>query len=289
MGLALAMLAVGASAADEPAKPADDAIAGARREFDTFKGSRNPGEMQKIELPSVDAPTLNVSSEESAFFQQSQAARKKAEKEKKGKGAKDKNWLVDAMTRENSDSSKDTKPNALPSRESGESISLVDSMAPSSSAAPDRVANASSANAPSDNPLTGFMSSWMTTKDFDLLKVKGADTAVANSADRTVSGNLSARGTDVLNAGPLGLGRFGAPAVADGKTSNPYLADLDPVPSYKPKEQVSPTLPGGPPFDAGPAFSPVKNDFLPARTDAPVGDPLKASKDAKYFPQLKRF
>ena len=176
----------------------------------------------------------------------------RAEEKPAGEPNKSANWLVDAMAEKPTDSQNDAKSGGAP----GDGRSL----------AKDPYA----ITKPADgvvNPLSSYLKTWITPRDYELLKAKG---------------------TDVNPAGvPLGINRDAtAPAgLFPGMPVNPYLANAAPDVTAKPKPRPNP--PAATPPE--PASLAVKDDAAPAKTAGAPAEVRKAQDDSKYFPQLKRF
>jgi hypothetical protein len=289
-GLVLFGLAVGLLGADEnPATSAtgstDDAITAARRDFDVIKGARAPAEQQRLDLPGLSQPTLHLSGDEMSAFRESQAAQRK--KEQAAKPAKSANWLVDAMMENKPAESGSSKSARLPGTGPNAEIKLATDLPEAADTGKKAGVMEARRGAALDNPLTTYMAAWMTPKDFDLLKVKTAESNFNAGPDQALARPADAVALDGLMRGDssVNLGRNSAPVIEP--RVNPYLADLAPGPA---DAGFGLTAPGGGNF-APPTTAPLvpKNDLAPVKTEVPPGDLLKKPGDAKYFPQLKRF
>ena len=270
--------------------PASDGISSAKRDFDGLKNSRTTLEQQKLDVPQVSSPTLHLTDEYSNFTQ-AEAAEKKERDAKKGKSD---NWLVDAMQEKPESGGKKLKPAEAfkaPDEDREQSTLLKLNDEESARLASKNSENNSKGLAPADNPLTGYMSSWMTPKDYDLLKVKPAET----NDTPTISLSID-RGSDPALLG--GLMRTNASAsaahlpvgVSAERPANPYLTDFGPLPAAPTKEFNAPPLSAS--IDLGPSLTPQparKGDQSPPLASPTPVDLLKPSTDSKYFPQLKRF
>jgi hypothetical protein len=180
------------------------------------------------------------------------AARLRAQEKPAGEPEKSANWLVDAMAQQPAGARDDSKTGVAPG-EAG------------------RMAKATHAGTkPEDedaNPLSSYLKTWITPRDYELLKPKGS---AANAPGVTVG-----TGRDVT--APTGL--------TQGMQANPYVADTAPSVTAKPKTPPNPPI-AAPPASASMA---AKDDAAPAKAAGPPADVRKAQDDAKYFPQLKRF
>lgn len=300
--LLLAALAVGTRAEDPPRPPVrpapPDAIAAARRDFDTIKGARGPAESPRLSLPMATPPPLHLSSEESALFLPP-TADPRADPRSKGsaaaKGAKSANWLVDAMT--------EKRPDARNERRAGEGGRETTATEPETETDPLEAPAVESKKEPlgpkpsvsADNPLTSYMAGWMTPKDFELLKVRTAETNFNAAPDREAERASDPAGLEGLLRGEASMGGGGragtaVPPVAT-RATNPYLADLGSMGGPAgPNERTGLLVAGGPADGPAPLLAPTpKVETAPVKTDPPPDDRLKPTDDAKYFRQLKRF
>lgn len=175
----------------------------------------------------------------------------RAEEKPAGEPAKSGNWLVDAMADSTADSRSESKPGG--------------SLAEGASRA-----NASrSGSKPGDgavNPLSSYLTTWMTPRDVEILKIKGADAHTPGIPAGSEQDRMVSRGT------------------TPEPRTNPYLTDPVQAPTVV---KAPPSLPAPPPPSlATPA---LKNDAAPAKVPSPPADLLKSQDDSKYFPQLKHF
>ena len=276
--------------ADEKTKPpapppTADGISSAKRDFDSIRTSRSPIEQQRLDVPQVSTPTLHLGDDYSAYSQ-SEAAKRK---EQEGKKAKSNNWLVDAMQDKHSAAAQAAKPaEAFKSEGEREESTLLTLNAEETARTASKNLPDVSRTAPTaDNPLTNYMSSWMTTKDYDLLKVKPADTdgvSAANKESDPAMFDGLMRGNNSTGSAPHFAGN------SPDRAPNPYLADFAPPPASPTKDNTPAHFSGA--IDLGPSLLPPltrKNDVNPLPPTPPPVDVLKPSSDSKYFPQLKRF
>lgn len=195
------------------------------------------------------------------------------------------NWLVEAMS----------KPaGAVDSAASNDPLSASDPTKPSSpndplaiAAAPPDSRSAVTAKpdtAPTANPLKDYMATWMTPKDYALLKPKTSTTSTT-SADSLGSLDGTPRaesGAKLANGGQANGGKE--------KRVNPYLESVNPAPAPKSATndaQLAPPLTLVPPT---PTAQPAPGPNLQAPPpDSKTPAPFRPANDSKYFPQLKRF
>ncbi len=293
--LLVGLMAAGLRAEEKtgPASPPpEDAIIAAKRDYDLIKGAKSSSlDPQKIDLPKMEAPMMHLSGDEMSAFLESEAAQKKKAKDlKKGKSE---NWLVDAMSEKKTDSRDEGKATAISGTEDEPATSLTADVkdVPRN----DTKSNTASAKpaAAGDNPLTTYMSAWMTPKDLDLLKVKPAETNLVAGPDKTPEHGADAAMFDGLVRGDPAIGSVdtGSRPTAETRT-NPYLAEFAPdsTAAAGMKDLLSLPAPSGPSYSpAHPLLPTAQNDLSPAKTGTAPMDLLKTPNDAKYFPQLKRF
>ena len=297
--LLLGLLAAGLRA-EQPVSsappPPEDAISAAKRDYDLIKGAKSSAlDPQKIELPRVEAPAMHLSNDEMAGFLDAEASqKKKAQDLKNGKTG---NWLVDAMNDKKPGSRDGAKPATAAVGEEDEPATTLaaESKEPSRDERKSRGAASAQTTAAADNPLTTYMSAWMTPKDLELLKVKPADSVLAAAPERGAGGPAETGMPDGLVRSDNGVTAVDAAAAGSPSTerrANPYLAEFSPDAGSQTaiKELLSPPAPtGAAPPPAASLLAPVPGDPGPAKSEPAPLDLLKAPSDAKYFPQLKRF
>jgi len=177
----------------------------------------------------------------------------RAEEKPVGESPKSGNWLVDAMAGNADGSSGETK-NA---RSGNTAPAKKGSRAP---AKPEEGVV---------NPLSSYLTTWMTPRDIELLKAKDEAANSSGLAAAAIAGQPST----VLNADP------------QGQRPNPYVNSTPQGSTAGIK--TPPTAPAPkPPASLVPE---VKNDGAPVKTPGPPADVRKAQEESKYFPQLKRF
>ena len=175
-----------------------------------------------------------------------------AEEKPAGESEKSANWLVDAMTQQPAGLRDDSKTGVVQGETGPRARAAHLGANPEDGAV---------------NPLSSYLKTWITPRDYELLKAKGSDAQVP--------GVTAGAGREAMV--PAGL--------SPGLPANPYLAVADPGVAAKPKPPQNPPT-ATPPVSASLA---VKDDAAPVKTPGPPAEVRKAQDDAKYFPQLKRF
>lgn len=286
-------------AADEPAAAAaspaagTDGITAARRDFEVIKGAKSPSaDAARSDPARPGSAAPSASSEEMRAFLDSRAGARQPGDKAHG-NSKSENWLVDAMTRDQPASHADSKPEPLATKPPGTELSLVEGVAEQERIAANKTSAAPKPPPPRDNPLTNYMASWMTAKDFDLLQAKPADATGAPAPDRPADRTAELRGNRLAAPEATAeLGRTLGGRDAPDARSNPYLNSFTPPPTAPAGPRDLPNLTGAPnlpTFQPPPAnLAPPKNEFAPP-PDLPRPEPHRPVDDSKYFPQLKRF
>ena len=177
----------------------------------------------------------------------------RAEEKPAGGPNKSGNWLVDAMTGTPADSPDDSKSGEAPG--GGRPMARDQ---PAGTKPADGVVN----------PLSSYLKTWITSRDYELLKAKGSD--------GNPRGLTAGAGRDDALA-PAGL--------TPGMPPNPYLPDAAPGVAAKPIPRPNPPAATPP----GSVSLAAKDNAAPAKTAGPPAEVRKAQDDSKYFPQLKRF
>lgn len=283
--------------AQEKAAPQNNGptIDEAKREFQALKASRaTPDQISgNLNLPKVDLPSPLPEAAPSPS-----AAAKKLKAEKAAQ-QKSKNWLLEAMAQ--TEKSK-TTGSATDRKRAKEDLDADDSPLARSldgEADPldptgelrDRSQRTEQLPAPStlrlDNPLTPYMTGWISPRDHDVLLPKTSatpmlDASLAQLVD--APGALPAT-TAVTTAGP---GFSPLPGTATGPADNPYLRVELPLPA--PAATIPGTVLPGPAAGLPPELkAPTPEPVAPAKLAPGPADLSKPEHDAKYFPQLKRF
>jgi hypothetical protein len=280
--LLLAVFAAGLRAGENAAPvtpPTDDALAAVKRDYEVIQRTRSSLALQRLDLPDASLPSQPPPAVSATDLPASNLPLPRSGST--AKPAKSANWLLDAMTEKKSDPLDDLRAGQSASDAgSGNSLSLEGNLP--GQPAKDANASVKSLDA-ADNPLTSFMSAWMTPRDLELLKVKNADTSGTGATGRTAAdGSLHGDG--------LGTGR-GPNAANAGLDAhiNPYLANSAPGLTEGTKDlEAGPAL-GVPSYAPASSLPAIKGDFDPVKPRVPPADLLKPQDDSKYFPQLKHF
>lgn len=280
------------------APPAEDAITAAKRDLETIKAARGGVEQARADLPRFSTPELNLGGSGTPARVEGRSAAEAAAAKKSA------NWLVDAMMKKPTTRAADGKER-LPSSDGTEKDGAKgdttdsrnaltagdddpqnqDQKDPSSRRDPKKPAE------PVVNPLTSFMSGWMSASDYKLLQPGLGGESAANLVARGESAPAFSAATTTGLAGdvanPANFGRT-APGRSAPPRENPFLQALGPTPT--------PSVgPGGPMAAIPTASAP------PPKVQMPLPDPLpppqksatptfvKPNDDAKYFKPLKRF
>ncbi|HND62183.1 MAG TPA: hypothetical protein PLB90_11950 [Opitutaceae bacterium] len=304
--LCLAVWAVAVRASDPPPKPvapsSPDGISAAKREFDTLKGPRNLTESQKIDLPITTPPVLNAGNDEMTQLLNAQAEQRKQGANKKNRGQRGTNWLVDAMTQKSD--AKDGKDHAgtttadklLAGNETESNDTPL--AATTALAAADTTSRESNRpeprhTDPRDNPLNTYMSGWMTSKDYELLNVKPSADGLPAVAVPS-GGSTSSVDNLVRTGGPGPAYQVQGRSAVSDSTANPYLGGLGDsggglAAAAREFANVPPPVSSAVAPVAPASAPPPEMVPPPTRNEPPINDVLKPNNDTKYFRQLKRF
>lgn len=292
----------GGTAAEEkpsppPASPpaAEQGIAGARRDFDTVKAARDPASQPKGAVPRVGVPEMHT---------ESPSGPRKQQKSQTGAlEKKSSNWLVDAMEKSDprrkaaSENGAREKSQDSTRGKEAEGIDLLAGQQTEERSARDEKIAADERERKEErtvvNPLNQYLDSWMTPKDYALLK-PGLE-AAAKPSDAGVVG-LAAPGAPPAQLGVGDPGMRAAVAAAPAGPAqtpreNPYLQAMAPPP---PPANPAPVFTPPPSMAAAPR--PPQGVLAPLPPPAPVqtGKPqmpdfARPAADDKYFKPLKRF
>ncbi|HTO02866.1 MAG TPA: hypothetical protein VL069_04150 [Opitutus sp.] len=145
------------------------------------------------------------------------------------------------------------------------------------------------------NPLDGFMSKWLTPRDFERLKSTPARSERAGSTlpPAPLQPLTSVSFSPVIDARPLNgeivIDERGS--LLGGKSHNPYLAELpmstssvSSIPAPELPERVSPNL-----MPSIPVMSPTTDSMATPPAKPSLSEALKTEDQSKFFKQLKRF
>ena len=266
-----------------PPPAAEDPMAGAKREFEGIKAARGVTEQSKAAapLPIFTVPELSLGTPTPKTKARAKtAAELLAEK-------KSANWLVDAMMKKDPKDevdSLDQKVDLL----AKEQVDTKKTTNEKTDTKPE-----ASPKGPELNPLTRYMSGWMTPQDYSLLK-SGMNGPTAESL--VSRGDTSGAGSVMNAALPsdagggaldlMALSRTGpAPSTATAAAGNPYLQGF--APPAQNFQNFSP--PPAAMSPAAPAPSVFTPPTAPATPTSRIPDFAKPAADEKYFKQLKRF
>lgn len=275
-------------------------IVGARKDFESVKAARDPALQSKPDAPRISTPEWHGLPSPSVSGPASTKKKPAAE-------TKSKNWLVDAMQKPATTSSRDDRPGSDRERDASRERAregpwrlrepdVADANASSrpdaaSTAAPQRDERNRKAVGIDANPLTRFLGDWMTPQDYALLKpgleATGMIPSTLNGGVGWGSGAVgAATGGIAPNDTLFGLGETAAPrsTVAAPARENPFLQSLTPP---APPPVAAPSRPlSAPPV---PAIQSAPPPLSPPAGPAQIPEFAKPSDDAKYFKQLKRF
>lgn len=275
-----------------------NAIAGAKKDFESIKSSRDAALQPKGEMPRVSMPDWQGASPPSpgAGVQPKTTVRE----------TKSANWLVDAMEKQSGSSS--VRGQRDPEREreqvrdrDRDSGWLVRGHALETRNASDerRLPESRDEKDPKDtigavNPLARYLGDWMTPQDYALLKPGLADSLLSGAfakgpaalpAVGSVGSLVSLPANDLTSASLAQVKPVFAPPVA---RENPYLQSLERQESSGQIFTPQPKLPAVAPAPATP--SPL---FVPPPPVTPpqskIPEFAKPATDEKYFKPLKRF
>jgi hypothetical protein len=319
-----AVLAAGvAAAAAEPATPsAESALAAAKRDYASFE--QLSGVAEDHDKPGTvrrSLPPLETATEAPPALSPIQRARKAAADEPEQGTGPSKTWLIDAfdalgdtsapqaMRREGAsleeelEEARTTNTNTAAGDNQRFSFSQRDNLRKRARSTEEIRRDADAVKKPAPgavrNPLDGYMSKWMTAKDFELLRSKAEPVGQGvSSAFSDVTSSF-----DFVPAPRAGEGQtipfesiqgtLGAGFLQGGLTNeNPYLEALAPFSPQIPKAaqnetaplQVMPTL--LPQLQQRP---PIVDQVTPPPPKPSMSELLKAQDDARHFKQLKRF
>jgi hypothetical protein len=270
----VATAALKAADAPPPAAGEADTLRSARQELVSLKAN--------VESPKADLPRIEIPSFPSA---PDPAGPRKRPPTEASEAKKSQGWLIDLMKKPDaggrkSDLARDSQPDeelttvAKPADKPAEGVALAPP-APEPVQVLDRHLAAEAGN-----PLTAFMSQWISPEDRKLL---------IEPVEKPVSGPTVSETTELLGLqADLGLESAvkerPAEAISEAPASNPYLDLLN----GSEKAPESSAIPMPAPLIAAPAVSAGSTG---SERDAryAVPDFAKPSDDDKYFKQLNRF
>lgn len=277
-------------AADKgPAQPSEDSISAAKRDFAGIKAARDGLDQPAAKLPSLSTPDFSSGSAAPRPLTSGTTAADALVAKKSA------NWLVDAMMKPDQKESHDlqSKTPGGTKSERNELAGNGSSGATDSRLSADKNAELPSAErrvGPEFNPLTRYMSGWMTSQDYALLK-PGLDGATSASLSSRGDPSLPSRSANAASLGDAGsaldlsAGNKAAPFALPKPAENPFLQSLNSGGAFTanpiPPQAVS--IPGS----SANASSAAPVEIPPPKSRIP--DFAKPATDEKYFKQLKRF
>ncbi|MSU24814.1 MAG: hypothetical protein EXS32_13450 [Opitutus sp.] len=283
---ATALALAGEKPGEKNAPPAENAIAGAKRDFDAVRAARSAGptEPGKADLPPLTTPPLQLELGPGLAPGSGKGSLRASDRKKS------ENWLVDAMmkkpeptTREKNDSPHELMLDGATLGEQPAEARTNFETEPKNRTIPIEAKKFPGVEL---NPLARYMESWMTSQDYGLLRpaLKGAvATEVATRGEPSLPS--SAPNSAGALTGELGLGfsLLSKPAASTPAAAreNPFLQSFAP-PAAAPSTFTPPTSVASPPAGLAPLTGPA-----PAQSKLP--EIAKPSRDDKYFKQLKRF
>jgi hypothetical protein len=298
-GTLLLVLLTASARADDPATPAPDSIAAARKDLAAIK---SPGAQQEgAVLPSLDIKDLGaVPTTQRPEMPSLPDAGKDPSLDPAKRKAGTGNWLVDAMDKNTSTQGSRTKekddvlrgdPDLIRADEKGVHMER-DPFAVDDTRERERPREAVAA---APNPLDAFMGAWISARDHDLLLTPAKGEGLSSEGGKTRSDLLPGIEVGTPEAsGDFTLAPVDAAAFGDSRApANPYLALAD-LPSVSPlRAFAGPEAQALPPAElqdiqrglSAPGLEPLPNDaprsFIP--------DFAQPDEDDKYFKQLKKF
>lgn len=310
-GVPASILVLGSVAAKSAESPsASSPLSAAAKEFQELGKLKTESTAPKPALRTPDVPSIQPTPDapRSMPAARQQELEEKLEKQR-AKSASSANWLVDAMMKDTArddagKSAAELLEEELRERNSPERLLLPNEAAAQESSR--REPEPKPETRPEvTNPLSAYMSSWMTPRDFELL---------GSTAGSPASGDLLAKSAEpapVLRELSLVFGsttpgvngvspreNFAGLSQAQREVTNPFLAEASPPLAGLPSPSPSPAPASPPPsieFGApqtslpapiGPAISPAVSETPQAPRPSEL---LRGNDDAKYFRQLKRF
>jgi hypothetical protein len=301
LGLAaLLLLGVVRSLSGEEAPPADS-LATAKRQFETVKElKRELPSSAKVDerLLTLPAPSLDGSS---APLTAPKPLLDREKLEKLERKKRSSTWLLDAMEQEKKrdsgtqDPRQRLKKDRLQADRDAETEASDNPLAlQEDSSGKEEPSQAEKAKTPAPDPFKGYLSSWLSPRDFELLAPQSRQQAPLLTGKDPSSTGPASLPTENLSGERIFFGAFGsgtlAKGLAEGVADNPYLKDF----SRPGGGTGSPSLFQAPAPPPEPVLStPAPSSFAAPSPPSPaqqgVAEKWRPSEDRKYFPQLKRF
>lgn len=296
---ALLFAVQGAGAQTQPPLGADGAegLAGARQKLEAAKAAAMPGAAATApSLPALNLPAFNSSPPELPWRVPVQPARTADQP----RPAAD--WALPERTERGRPrgGSSGEEAATLPGREKGEGATSL----PASSRARDGLALTTSETAARElvdlkpsNPLSPFLSGWISAQDYRLLtSVRDASRPWASVPVNSGDGRSGLNSEAMVPATPGEPRRavFASPRTpneAAGRASNPYLDSLvnfSPSPGAAAGPVVTGSTSSSVPAVVSPSLAPEAGTG-PTLKPARIPDFVRSNADEKYFKPLKRF
>ena len=264
------------------AAPAPDAIAGAKKDFESIKSGRDAALLPKGGMPNVNLPPLPAASPTVTIGTKQKIA---------PPDAKSRNWLIDGI--EKQDGSRNSRgQNSRPRDRDDKSISR-DDLSDESKQKARQLTGAKEDEEDTPvviNPLASYLGDWMTPQDYALLK-PGLSQSFEPGVNAKNPTGLSAPAI-AGNVGGVTDFAFGGisssqPLAAQPVTrENPYLQSLKPDLS-SPSIATRSNVVSAPPMRAPIPMVTPPQPIPPPQTKIP--EFAKPPTDDRYFKQLKRF
>ena len=278
---------------------APDAIAEARKEFETIKSVREAALLPESRMPKLGVPELSLPTTPSAVS---------GPKPKQNpRDPKSSNWLVDAMAKETNTSAGRTPESRSKERKARSNSKNHDDGSRGEGARGFEARESAAAGSEREqrdereedvtaavvvNPLNAFLGEWMTPQDYALLK-PGLTPKEGSGVAGNVAGLPGSLGVTLPGNGLKDLS-FGGPVASSNPPptsprENPYLQSL------KPDAAVTSTLNRSRPTETSMVPNAPRQAPMVAPTPPVTPPPSKIPEFAKpptddrYFKQLKRF
>jgi hypothetical protein len=297
-------------AAETPSPRPEDPIAAAKRDYEAIQASGAEADQVAPGRVRQSLPSIELATEGPLLVTPIQRARKSEAIDRKTGAAHSKNWLLDAMDATSRDLTKPGNRKSADLERDGESLIDHSWLTGSGRTETDhrvgrglRSAPGSAAHSPDallradvSNPLSQYMSTWMTARDFELLQSKpnsAAGQGTASFLSSTAANGSPVHpmpGAQVMPGDEESVFDFTGLPIGS-KSVNPYIDGLVTPPALLP-----------PAARAGSNLVPPPNLMPPLQNESPVLkslpdlkskpstiEQLKSQDDARYFKQLKRF
>jgi hypothetical protein len=307
-GVVLIAVVARAWSEEAPARESEDAIAAAKRDYAAIKTAHSGLEQPTLALPQADVPALDLKTTEPAEpleLRMRTGKLTREEKERLRQKERSANWLLEAMN-EQKDSARELGP-AEGSHEEGaveiaprsgdflaNSVALLQEKNAQESRRRQESETAGLPAAPAANPLSGYMASWLSPRDYELLKAADKTPAAAGVPTSPASGGGGVPVSDVAMSLEAGAANPEDAPLLPGAISpaqNPYLSDLPLLPPASILAAPAPAMTTfeAPPATPPPGWTPAPESPRASSAASPLEELIKSRDDEKYFKQLKRF